>query len=81
VFAAALLLILSAAIFCEAAVIWLATFGIALHVACFLVGTSLLFLAALAYFAGRGDISETLTPDRSIHQIKEDIRTAKEQLT
>jgi putative superfamily III holin-X len=80
-FAAALLLILAAAIFCQATVIWIATFGIALHVACILVGTLLLALAALAHLAGRGDINEPLAPGRSIHQIKQDIRTTKEQLT
>jgi hypothetical protein len=49
--------------------------------ACLLVGASLLALAALTYLVGRGDVSEDLAPERSIHQIKEDIRTTKEQLT
>lgn len=80
-FAAALLLLLAAAVFCQAVVTWIATFGIAFHVACLIVGASLLGLAALAYLAGRGDMRENLRPDRSIHQIKEDIRTTKEQLT
>ena len=78
---AAFLLLLGAAVFCQAAVIWIATFGIALHMACLLVGASLLALAALTYLVGRGDVSEDLAPERSIHQIKEDIRTTKEQLT
>ena len=80
-FAAGILIVLAAAVFCQAMVIWVVTFGIALHIACLLVGALLLALAALAYLAGRGDISERLTPDRSVHQIKEDIRTTKEQLT
>jgi hypothetical protein len=79
--AAAFLLLLAAAVFCQAAVIWIATFGIALHMACLLVGASLLALAALTYLVGRGDVSEDLALERSIHQIKEDIRTTKEQLT
>ena len=79
-FAAAFILLLAAAAFCQAAVIWIVTFGIALHVACLIVGGFLLAVAALAYLVGRGDISEGLTPDRSIHQIKEDMRTTKEQL-
>jgi protein-S-isoprenylcysteine O-methyltransferase Ste14 len=78
---AALLLLLAAAVFCQAMVIWIATLGIALHLASLIVGAGLLALAALAYLAGRGDVREELRPDRSIHQIKEDIRTTKEQLT
>jgi hypothetical protein len=79
--AAAFLLLLAAAVFCQAAVIWITTFDIALHVACLIVGAVLVAVAALAYLAGRGDLAENLTPERSIHQIKEDIRTTKEQLT
>jgi ABC-type polysaccharide/polyol phosphate export permease len=79
--AAALLLVLAAAVLCQAVVIWIATFGVALHVACLIVGASLLGLAAVAYLAGRGDMRENLSPRRSIHQIKEDIRATKEQLT
>ena len=79
--AAALLLLLAAAVLCQAVVMWMATFGVALHLACLIVGVSLLGLAPLAYLAGRGDMRENLSPDHSIHQIKEDIRTTKEQLT
>lgn len=78
--AAAALFLLAAAVFCQALVIWIASFGIALHLACLIVGAILVGLASLAYICGRGDVSEDLTPTRSIHHIKEDIRTTKEQL-
>jgi hypothetical protein len=38
-------------------------------------------LAALLYFKGRADAQEELAPTRTIHQIKRDISTAREQLT
>ena len=79
-FAAAALFLLAAAVFCQALVIWIASFGIAPHLACLIVGAILVGLASLAYICGRGDVSEDLTPTRSIRHIKEDIRTTKEQL-
>jgi hypothetical protein len=79
-FAAASLFLLAAAVFSQALVIWIATFGIALHLACFIVGALLVALASLSYGFGRGAVTEDLTPTRSIHHIKEDIRTTKEQL-
>lgn len=81
IFGAGILFLLAGAVLCQALVIWIATLGIALHLACIIVSAALLGLAALAYLAGRRDVGEALTPDRSIHQIKEDIRTTKEQLT
>ena len=77
---AAALLLLAGAVFSQALVIWITTFDIAPHTACLIVGAMLLALASIAYLAGRGDVSEDLTPTRSIHHIKEDIRTTKEQL-
>jgi hypothetical protein len=78
--AAAALFLLAAVVFCQALVIWIASFGIALHLACLIVGAILVGLASLAFICGRGAVSEDLTPTRSIHHIKEDIRTTKEQL-
>jgi len=79
--AASALFLLACAIFSEALVIWITTFGIALHMACLIVGGVLLVLASVAFITGRGDVSEDLTLSRSIHHIKEDIRTTKEQLS
>ena len=78
---AAALVVLSGAVFSQALVIWITTFDIALHTACLIVGAMLVGLASIAYLVGREDVSEVLTPTRSIHHIKEDIRTTKEQLT
>jgi uncharacterized membrane protein YqjE len=79
--AAAALFFLAGAVFSGALAIWVSTFGIALHLACVGVGAVLLVLASIAFIAGRTDVSEDLTPTRSIHHLKEDIRTAKEQLS
>ena len=79
--AASALFLLAGAVFSQAVVIWITTFGIALHMACLIVAGVLLVLALVAFVAGRGDVTENLTPTRSIHHIKEDIRTTKEQLS
>ena len=81
IIAASALLLLAGAIFSEALAIWITTFGIALHVACLMVAVALLLLALVAFVAGRGDVTEDLMPSRSIHHIREDIRTTKEQLS
>lgn len=73
--AAAALLFLAGAVFSGALAIWISTFGIALHLACFGVGAALLALASIAFIAGRTDVSEDLAPTRAIH------RTTKEQLS
>lgn len=65
----------------EAAVFAIAAFGIALHWSCLIVA-AVLGLAALAFYAmGRADAEEDLMPTRTIHQLKQDIATAKEQVT
>jgi len=79
--AASALFLLAGAVFSQAVVIWITTFGIALHMACLIVAAVLLALASSAFIAGRGDVGEDLTPSRSINHIKEDIRTTKEQLS
>ena len=78
--AAALLLVVAAGVFAQALVIWIASFGIALHLACLMVAALFVVLALIAFAGGQGDVSEDLTPTRSIHQFKEDIRTTKEHL-
>ena len=79
--AAAALFLLAGAVFSAALAIWITTFGIGLHIACVVVGVALLALASIAFISGRGNVSEDLMPTRSIHHIKEDIRTTKEQLS
>jgi hypothetical protein len=79
--AAAALFVLAGATFSAALAIWISTFGIALHLACVVVGAVLLALASIAFIAGRADVNEDLTPTRIMHHLKEDIRTTKEQLS
>lgn len=65
----------------QAAVFGIASYGIALHWSCLIVAGIIAAIAALSYFKGRSDAQEELVPTRTINQIKQDISTAKEQLT
>jgi len=78
--AAAVLALMAAFIILQAIIFAIASFGIAMHWSCLIVGGGLLALAAIAFFKGRADAREDLTPGRTIHQIEKDIATAKEQL-
>jgi|SRR2546423_15714980 Putative Actinobacterial Holin-X, holin superfamily III len=79
--AAGVLGLIAAFILLQAIIFAIASYGIAMHWACLIVAVGLAALAALSFFKGRADAQEELTPDRTIHQIKRDISTAKEQLT
>jgi hypothetical protein len=79
--AAALLSFLASAFVLEAAVFALASFGMAIHWACLVVAALLAVLAAVSLAYGRSAAHQSLTPDRSVKQIREDIRTAKEVLS
>jgi hypothetical protein len=65
----------------EAAVFAIASFGIALHWSCLIVAAAIALLAGAAFLKGRADAQEEITPTRTINQIKQDISTAKEQLS
>ena len=65
----------------QAAVFFVASFGIAMHWSCLIVAAVLAAGAAIAFFRGRADAREELAPTRTINQIKQDIATTKEQLT
>lgn len=73
--AAAALLILQALVFA------IASYGIAMHWACLIVAAALAALGGFAFAMGRADAVEELTPTRTIHQVKQDFATAKEQLS
>ena len=73
--------LLSLASLLGAAVAWITTFAVSLHIAFLIVAAAVAFLAAFAYFAGRSEIRAELTPSRTISQLKQDIETTKEQLT
>ena len=65
----------------QAAVFGIASFGIALHWSCLIVAGALLAIGAGAYFKGKADAQEELTPTRTMNQIQRDIRATKEQLS
>lgn len=55
--------------------------GIALHWSSLIVAAVLGVLASAAIAKGRADAPDQLTPDRTIHQVKQDIAAAKEQFS
>jgi len=65
----------------EAAVFAVASFGFALHWACLLVAGAVALIAVGAFLYGRSAAAEDIMPSRTMNQINQDIRTAKEQLT
>ena len=65
----------------QALVFAIASFGIAMHWSCLIVAGVFTCLAALAFFKGRANAAEELTPNRSLHNLKRDIATVREKLT
>jgi VIT1/CCC1 family predicted Fe2+/Mn2+ transporter len=65
----------------QGVVFWIASLGLAMHWSCLIVAAAIALIAGLAFLKGRADAREELTPSRTIHQIKQDITTTKEQLT
>jgi hypothetical protein len=73
--------LIAALLVVQGIVFGIASFGLALHWSCLIVAGVLAAAGALAYYKGRADAQEELTPTRTIHQVKQDIMTTKEQLT
>ena len=65
----------------QAAVFGLAAYGLPLHWSCLSVAVGVGIAAAICYAVGRAGAKEELAPTRTIHQVQQDIATAKEQLT
>jgi hypothetical protein len=65
----------------ESAVLAIASLGVALHWSCLIGAAAVALLAGSAFLKGRADAREETTPTRTIHQIKQDISTAREQLS
>jgi uncharacterized membrane protein YqjE len=65
----------------QALVFAIASYGISMHWACLIVAAALAALGGFAFAMGRADAVEDLTPTRTIHQVKQDFATAKEQLS
>jgi len=78
---AGLLALIAGLLVVEAAVLAIASFGLALHWACLVVAGVLAAGALAAFYYGRSVADDDLLPERSARQISQDIRTAKEQLT
>jgi hypothetical protein len=79
--AAGLLGFLALLILLEAIIFGLVALGLAPFWSALIVAVVLACLAGAAYFKGRSDATKGLTPTRAIRQVKEDIRTTREQLT
>ena len=79
--AAGLLALIAGLLVVQAAVFAIASFGLALHWACLVVAAVLAAGALAAFSYGRSAMDDDLIPKRSVRQISQDIRTAKEQLT
>lgn len=65
----------------EALVFGIVALGIAPHWSCVIVAAIFAIAGGLAYARGRSDLAEELTPNRTLRHLKEDVTTAKEQLT
>lgn len=65
----------------EAIIFGLVELGLSPFWAALLVAVVLGGIGAASYFKGRSDAAKELTPRRTIRQVKQDIRTTKEQLT
>jgi hypothetical protein len=79
--AAAALGLITLILVVQALVLGIASYGIAMHWSCLIVAGIFASSAALAFFKGRANAAEDMTPTRSLRNIKRDIATAKEQLT
>jgi hypothetical protein len=79
--AAGLLGLIALLVLAGALVFGIASFGLALHWSCLIVAAVLGAGAAAAFFRGRANAQEELTPTRTINQIKQDIATTKEKLS
>jgi hypothetical protein len=73
--------LIAALLVVEAAVFALASLGLELHWACLLVAAVLAAAGAAAFYHGRSVAETELLPTRSVRQITQDIKAAKEQLT
>jgi uncharacterized membrane protein YqjE len=79
--AAGVLALMAVFIVLQAVIFAIASTGLAMHWSCLIVAAALAVIAAGAFFKGRADAKDELTPDRTIHQVKRDISTVKEQLS
>jgi protein-S-isoprenylcysteine O-methyltransferase Ste14 len=62
----------------QAAILALAARGFAMHWACLIVAAVLAVAAGAIFALGRSEAKESIAPDRTINQIKQDMTVAKE---
>lgn len=56
------------------------SYGIALHLSAFIVAGALAIIGLIMFFAGKSKMSGATLPERSMSQVKQDVRVVKEQL-
>jgi hypothetical protein len=78
---AAFLGLVAALLVIQAAVFAIASSGLALYWASLIVAGVIAASAAAAFYHGKSLAEQDLLPTRSFHQVTQDIKTAKEQLT
>jgi uncharacterized membrane protein YqjE len=76
--ASGVLAFIAVLVFVEAAIFALAMRGLAFHWACLVVAAVLAVLAGALFAFGRAEAHESVVPERTIAQFKQDIATAKE---
>ena len=62
------------------AVFLVASFGIAMHWSAFIVAGAIAILGLIMFFAGKSKMSGAMLPERSLSQVKQDVRVVKEQM-
>jgi uncharacterized membrane protein YqjE len=65
----------------QALVFAISSYGIAIHWSCLIVAGATAILAVLAFLVGRTDADRPLVPQRTIHQLQQDVVLGKEQLS
>lgn len=76
---AAVLALLAVLLLLQAIVFGLIAAGMAPHWACLIVAVVLAVGGAAAFYKGRADAKAEMMPDRTIGQIKQDIKVTREQ--
>lgn len=58
----------------------IASYGIAMHWSAFIVTGALAVIGLIMFFAGKSKMSGATLPERSMSQVKQDVRVVKEQM-
>lgn len=58
----------------------IASFGLAMHWSAFIVAGAIALIALIMFFAGKSKMSGDTLPERSMAQVKQDVRVVKEQM-